>query len=66
MFLGVSADVTNSVEERNDWSAYSLILQENPLVDYVDLPKSLQGLYFSNMICGVIRGALEAVRKGKF
>jgi len=62
MFLGVSGDVTNFVEAGKDWSAYSIVLQENPLIDYVDLPKSLQGLYFSNIICGMIRGALEAVR----
>ena len=35
---------------------------ENPLTDFVELPESHQNLYFSNMLCGVIRGALEMVQ----
>jgi Transport protein particle (TRAPP) complex subunit len=58
MFLGVQCDVTNYVEKDN---CFSLIMPDNPLIDFVELPKHLQGLYYSNIICGVIRGALEAV-----
>lgn len=58
MFLGVVPTVAN-------WSAkgdeFSLILDQNPLVDFVELPESHQGLFYSNIICGVIRGALEMV-----
>ena len=58
MFLGVTCEVANYVEKDN---CFSLILNDNPLIDFVELPKHLQGLYYSNIICGVIRGALEAV-----
>ena len=58
MFLGVVPTVGN-------WSAkgdeFSLILDQNPLVDFVELPETHQGLLYSNIICGVIRGALEMV-----
>lgn len=61
MFLGVSATVAN-------WSTdnleCSLILDDNPLVDFVELPETCQGLYYCNVLCGVIRGALEMVSGG--
>ncbi|QRV86150.1 Transport protein particle (TRAPP) component [Ceratobasidium sp. AG-Ba] len=43
---------------------FNLILDENPLADFVELPdEALQGgLWFSNVLCGVIRGALEMVQ----
>jgi len=59
MFLGVTCEVANYVEKDN---CFSLILNDNPLIDFVELPKHLQGLYYSNIICGVIRGALEAIQ----
>lgn len=40
---------------------YGLIFNENPLNDYVELPDKYKDLWYSNLICGVIRGALEAV-----
>ena len=45
-------------------SYFSLILDENPLAEFVELPdEALQGgLWYSNVLCGVIRGALEMVR----
>ena len=39
------------------------ILEDNPLTDFVELPEQLQGLRYSNVLCGVIRGALEMVRR---
>lgn len=58
MFLGVTATVGN-------WNAEgttcSLILEDNPLVDFVELPDTCQGLYYCNILSGVIRGALEMV-----
>lgn len=58
MFLGVTASVT-------DWDAEgtscSLVLDDNPLVDFVELPDTCQGLYYCNILSGVIRGALEMV-----
>lgn len=40
------------------------ILEDNPLTDFVELPEQLAGLKYSNLLCGVIRGALEMVRAG--
>lgn len=58
MFLGVTPVVTN-------WSAaadeFSLILDNNPLADFVEVPDGLEGLLYSNILCGVLRGALEMV-----
>ena len=45
-----------------DGTECSLILDENPLATFVELPASHSGLYFSNILCGVIRGALEMVQ----
>jgi hypothetical protein len=44
-------------------SEFSLILEENPLSEFAELPRDARegGLWFSNVLCGVIRGALEMV-----
>lgn len=59
MFLGISPTVTA-------WSAdgrsFSLLLDENPLTDYVELPPEASGLFYCSMLCGVVRGALEMVQ----
>jgi len=43
---------------------FSLILDENPLAEFVELPRDARagGLWFSNVLAGVIRGALEMVQ----
>jgi trafficking protein particle complex subunit 3 len=45
-------------------SSFTLTLDENPLAEFVELPEEVLegGLWFSNVLCGVIRGALEMVR----
>lgn len=58
MFLGVSGTISNYNPENTECS---LILDDNPLVDFVELPETCQGLYYCNVLCGVIRGALEQV-----
>ncbi|KAH9311126.1 hypothetical protein KI387_026161, partial [Taxus chinensis] len=58
MFLGVTASVANWDA---DGTECSLILEDNPLVDFVELPETCHGLYYCNVLCGVIRGALEMV-----
>ena len=59
MFLGFSPVVTN-------WSAasdeFSLILDNNPMAEFAELPEGRHSLLFSNILCGVLRGALEMVR----
>ena len=37
------------------------ILEDNPLTDFVELPENYSGLIYCNVLCGVIRGALEMV-----
>lgn len=41
-----------------------LSFDENPLAEFVELPEEALegGLWFSNILCGVIRGALEMVQ----
>ncbi|XP_028056574.1 trafficking protein particle complex subunit 3-like isoform X1 [Camellia sinensis] len=58
MFLGVTASVTNLDA---DGTCCSLILEDNPLVDFVELPDTCQGLYYCNILSGIIRGALEMI-----
>uniref|UniRef100_A0AAY5KGI0 Trafficking protein particle complex subunit n=1 Tax=Esox lucius TaxID=8010 RepID=A0AAY5KGI0_ESOLU len=59
MYLGITPSVTN-------WSPagdeFSLILESNPLVDFVELPDNHSTLVYSNLLCGVLRGALEMVQ----
>ena len=42
---------------------FILTFEENPLTEFVELPEEALegGLWFSNVLCGVIRGALEMV-----
>ena len=61
MFLNITPTVAN-------WSAdnksFSLIFDENPLADFVELPndgRAQDELWFSNIFCGILRGALEMV-----
>ncbi|KAK0946133.1 hypothetical protein LTR29_002447 [Friedmanniomyces endolithicus] len=45
--------------------AFNLVFEENPLADFVELPddgRAQDELWFSNILCGVIRGALEMVQ----
>ncbi|XP_061341787.1 uncharacterized protein LOC133288108 [Gastrolobium bilobum] len=58
MFLGVTASVINWDA---DGTSCSIVLEDNPLVDFVELPDTYQGLYYCNILSGVIRGALEMV-----
>jgi len=80
MFMGVNCEVTNFAA---DESSFSLILHDNPLAIFVELPPSSDGgqdyggggggadedgngcdlskIHYSNVYCGVIRGALEQV-----
>lgn len=59
MFLGVTANVMNW---SNDKKTFSLVFEENPLAEFTELPeKCATELWYSNILCGVIRGALEMV-----
>ena len=45
-------------------TSFTLTFDENPLAEFVELPEEALdgGLWFSNVLCGVLRGALEMVR----
>lgn len=66
MFLGIQAEVGGFSQDQRSFSIY---LQDNPLSTFVELPPGdeqsggddLRKLKYSNMYCGVIRGALEQV-----
>ena len=58
MFLGITPVVSN-------WSPggdeFSLLIENNPLTDFVELPEGHSQLNYSNILCGALRGALEMV-----
>ena len=58
MYLGIQPTVTN-------WSLkgdeFSLVFENNPLTEFVELPETHANLDYSNVLCGAIRGALEMV-----
>jgi hypothetical protein len=61
IFLNVTPTVTNWT---SDNTQFSLIFEENPLADFVELPddgRAQDELWFSNILCGVLRGSLEMV-----
>lgn len=59
MFLGVFADVQNWDAQ---YQSCSLVLKDNPLSDFVILPPQLRNeLWYSNVLTGIIRGALEMI-----
>mmetsp|Transcript_2706 Transcript_2706/g.3712 ORF Transcript_2706/g.3712 Transcript_2706/m.3712 type:complete len:190 (+) Transcript_2706:14-583(+) len=59
MFLGITPEVASWNKENN---SFSLIFTENPLVDFVELPPKYLDLQYCNVLCGVIKGALEMVQ----
>ncbi|GET87506.1 trafficking protein particle complex subunit-like protein [Leishmania tarentolae] len=60
MFLGVSAEVTQ-VKDAAD--TFAISFQDNPLALFVELPDGplRECLWYSNILCGVITGALSLV-----
>ncbi|KAK4750629.1 hypothetical protein SAY87_004111 [Trapa incisa] len=58
MFLGITASVQNWDA---DGTCCSIVFEDNPLVDFVELPDTCQGLHYCNILSGVVRGALEMV-----
>ena len=60
MFLGITAETK---EWNADETCCKLVFSENPLNDFVELPPCYSSsLNYSNVICGVIRGALEQLQ----
>jgi len=59
MFLGINVEVTSW---NSEGTGFSLLFFENPLTDFVELPPQYQDLHYCNVLCGVIRGALEMIQ----
>uniref|UniRef100_A0A6B2LKJ3 Trafficking protein particle complex subunit n=1 Tax=Arcella intermedia TaxID=1963864 RepID=A0A6B2LKJ3_9EUKA len=60
MFFGVTANVANFNPKKQ---SFLIQLEDNPLIDFVELPPQYKDkLSYSNLLCGVIRGALEMVQ----
>ena len=57
MFLGITPNVVFGTDDKE----FSLVLDENPLAEFVELPEECPNLYYSSILCGVIKGALEMV-----
>lgn len=58
LFLNVQATVANWNAEGTECS---LVLTDNPLADFVELPEEYRDLKYCNILCGVIRGSLEMI-----
>lgn len=61
IFMNITPAVTNWSQ---DGKQFSLVFEENPLADFVELPddgRAQDELWYSNILCGVLRGALEMV-----
>lgn len=61
VFMNVTPTVTGWSQ---DGKSFGLVFEENPLADFVELPddgRAQEELWFSNLLCGVVRGALEMV-----
>lgn len=62
VFLNITPTITNWTADNKQ---FSLTFDENPLADFVELPddgRAQDELWYSNILCGVLRGALEMVR----
>jgi trafficking protein particle complex subunit 3 len=63
VFMNVTPRIENWDKEGK---SFGLVFEENPLADWVELPddgRAQAELWFSNILCGVIRGALEMVSR---
>lgn len=61
IFMNITPVVTGWSQ---DGKAFSLVFDENPLADFVELPddgRAQDELWYSNILCGVLRGTLEMV-----
>lgn len=62
IFLNITPTISNW---SSDSKQFSLILDENPLAEFVELPNdetASKELWYSNVLVGVLKGALEMVQ----
>ena len=53
-YLGIIGKYNQTGEKE-----FHLTFTQNPICLYVELPESLEGLCYSNIICGILRGMME-------
>ena len=58
MYLGITPVVSNWSPSADE---FSLLIENNPLSDFVELPEGHNSLNYSNILCGVLKGSLEMV-----
>lgn len=56
--MGIVPKITNWNSTKTE---FSILLENNPLSENVELDEKHKGLWYSNVICGIIRGCLEMV-----
>lgn len=56
MFAGVDVALSQKSEQE-----FMVSFRENPLDAHVQLPEELRALSYSSVVCGIVRGACEAV-----
>ncbi|KAL3320125.1 Trafficking protein particle complex subunit 3 [Cichlidogyrus casuarinus] len=59
MFLNINVTPTNFSTSKME---FSLIIENNPLIEFVYLPPDRQNILYSNALIGGIRGALASIR----
>ncbi|CAH8864213.1 unnamed protein product [Trichobilharzia szidati] len=59
IFLGITPSICKFSSAGDE---FSLVLESNPLTEFVDLPSEHQNLLYSNVLAGAIRGALHNVQ----
>ena len=58
MYLGITPTITNWTVSNDE---FSLIFDQNPMTEFVELPENITQLKYCNLMCGIIRGACEMV-----
>lgn len=59
MYLNIQPSIANWTSANDE---FSLVFDNNPLAEFVELPNDITNLRYSNILCGCIRGALEMVQ----
>jgi len=61
---GSRPNSTSAPQTSGPGSFFTLTFDENPLAEFVELPEDALegGLWFSNVLCGVLRGSLEMIQ----
>ncbi len=62
IYFDVEPTVTNWSPASDE---FSLLFDQNPLTEFVQLPESCLNIKYCNLFCGMIRGGCEMVQKSE-